>query len=38
MIELSVLIAFGVLFLNATTWEGMIFDEVANYLDTKLPE
>jgi hypothetical protein len=38
MIELSVLIAFAVLFINATTWEGMIFDEVANYLDTKLPE
>ena len=38
MIELAVLIAFAVLFLNATTWEGQIFDEVANWLDTKLPE
>jgi hypothetical protein len=38
MIELSILIAFAVLFLNATTWEGMIFEDVANWLDTKLPE
>ena len=38
MIELAVLIAFAVLFLNATTWEGMIFEDVANWLDTKLPE
>jgi len=38
MIELSVLIAFAVLFINSTTWEGMIFEDVANYLDTKLPE
>jgi len=38
MIELSVLITFAVLFINSTTWEGMIFEDVANYLDTKLPE
>ena len=38
MIELSILIAFSVLFINSTTWEGMIFEDVANYLDTKLPE
>jgi len=38
MIELAVLIAFAVLFLNATTWEGQIFEDVANWLDTKLPE
>ena len=38
MIELSILIAFAVLFLNATTWEGQIFEDVANWLDTKLPE
>jgi hypothetical protein len=38
MIELAVLIAFAVLFINSTTWEGMIFEDVANYLDTKLPE
>jgi len=30
--------SFAVLFLNATTWEGQIFEEVANWLDTKLPE
>ena len=38
MIELSILIAFAVLFINSTTWEGMIFEDVANYLDTILPE
>ena len=38
MIELSVLIAFSVLFINPTTWEGMIFEDVANYFDTILPE
>ena len=38
MIGLAVLIAFACLFINATTWEGMIFEDVANYLDTKLPE
>jgi len=38
MIELTILIAFAVLFINATTWEGMIFEDVANWLDTKLPE
>ena len=38
MIELAVLITFAVLFLNATTWEGQIFEDVANWLDTKLPE
>ncbi len=38
MIELSILIAFACLFINSTTWEGMIFEDVANWLDTKLPE
>ncbi len=38
MIGLSVLIAFAVLFINSTTWEGMVFSDVANTLDTKLPE
>ena len=38
MIELSILIAFAVLFIHTTTNEGHIFDDVANWLDTKLPE
>jgi hypothetical protein len=38
MIELSVLIAFAVLFIHTTTNEGHIFEDVANWLDTKLPE
>ena len=38
MIELSVLIAFSVLFIHTTTNEGHIFEDVANWLDTKLPD
>jgi len=38
MIEMTILIAFACLFINATTWQGMIFEDVANWLDTKLPE
>lgn len=38
MIELSILIAFAVLFLNATTWEGMIFEDWANKSDENIPE
>ena len=38
MIEISVLIAFAVLFIHTTTNEGHIFEDVANWLDTKLPE
>ena len=38
MIELSILIAFAVLFIHTTTTEGHIFEDVANWLDTKLPD
>jgi hypothetical protein len=38
MIELSILIAFSVLFIHTTTNEGHIFEDVANWLDTKLPD
>lgn len=38
MIELSILIAFAVLFIHTTTNEGHIFEDVANFLDTKLPD
>ena len=38
MIELSILIAFAVLFIHTTTNEGHIFEDVANWLDTKLPD
>ena len=38
MIELSILIAFAVLFIHTTTTEGNIFEDVANFLDTKLPD
>ena len=38
MIELSILIAFAVLFIHTTTTEGHIFEDVANFLDTKLPD
>ena len=38
MIELSILIAFAVLFIHTTTNEGHIFEDMANWLDTKLPD
>lgn len=37
MIETALIIAFVVLFLHATTWEGMVFQIVAEKLHT-LPE
>lgn len=34
----ALLIAYAVLFIHATTWEGQIFEKVGDYLQTRLPE